>query len=444
MALVLALLGAAVSGLLLFQHHGEASAVSSVNQMCGDGTTSGCETVARSRFSSLGGVPLAAIGLLYSLVLASAFLLALRAGAEAKAAVASLALVLAGAALGVDVVLAGVQAFAVKAFCGFCVATYVLNAATFALLLPARRALGGAGTALRLPENRAVPSGILVAALAFGLAVAGLEVALTAREAMRTLTLLGAPAGAATSRSTATSVGAASATLNEGDHWRAEAQRLQGILDDPQKLDQYFTDKAAKEYAEAKVEVLDLKDSGARGPAGAPVQVVEFSDFLCPFCRNLAGALHSFLPQSGDRLQVFYKNYPLDQACNPKLTRTVHAGACNLALGAICAQDQGKFWPYHDRAFAGAGENPKPEDVVRIAGEAGLDRAALGTCLAAARTKDRLTAQIEEARRLGVQSTPTLYINGKKLPRINDFVQVVDKEAQAKGFPPLQTPAPGH
>lgn len=441
MALVLALLGAAVSGLLLFQHHGEASAVSTVNQVCGDGTTSGCEEVARSRWSSVGGVPLAAIGLLYSLALASAFLLALRAGVEAKAAVASLALVLAGAALGIDVVLAGLQAFAVKAFCWLCVATYLLNAGTFALLLPTRQALGGAGTTLRLPENRTVPTGILLASLAFGLAVAGLNVALTAREAMRTLTLLGTP-GSATSWSTATS--GASATLSEGDRWHAEAQRLQGILDDPQKLEQYFTDKAAKEYAEAKVETLDLKNAAAKGPAGAPVSVVEFSDFLCPFCRSLAGALHGFLPQSGDRLQVFYKNYPLDQACNPKLPRTVHAGACNLALGAICAQDQGKFWPYHDRAFAGAGENPKPEDVVRIAGEAGLDRAALGTCLAAPRTKERLTAQIEEARRLGVQSTPTLYINGKRLPRINDFVQVVDKEAQAKGFPPLQMGAPGH
>ena len=81
---------------------------------------------------------------------------------------------------------------------------------------------------------------------------------------------------------------------------------------------------------------------------------------------------------------------------------------------------------------------------MRLAGEAGLDGAALGTCLIAPRTKERLKAQIEEAHRLGVQSTPTLSINGKKLPRINDFVQVVDKEAQAKGFPPLQVGAPGH
>ncbi len=447
-ALGLALLGAAVSGLLLFQHHGEAAAVSAVNQVCGDGTTSGCEQVARSRWSSVGGIPLAAIGLVFSLVLASAFMLALRAGTEGQAALASLALVLLGAALGVDVVLAGLQALAVKAFCALCVATYVLNAAAFALLLPARKALRGAGAALRLPENRVAIAGLVLAALAFTLAVAGLEVALTARAAMRALTLLGSPAAPASSwvPPVATPPPAASGSGGpaDGDRWRTEAQRLQGILDDPQKLDQYFTDKAAREYAQAKVETLDLKDAPVKGASGAPVQVVEFSDFLCPFCRSLAGALHGFVPQAGDRIQLFYKNYPLDQACNPKLQRTAHAGACNLALGAICAQDQGKFWAYHDRAFASGAENPKPEDVARLAGEAGLDGATLGTCLAAPRTRERLTAQIDEARRLGVQATPTVFINGKKLPRINDFVQVVDKEAQAKGFPPLQAGAPAH
>jgi protein-disulfide isomerase/uncharacterized membrane protein len=427
-ALVLLLLGAAVSGLLLFQHHGEATAVSAVNQLCGDGSTSGCEQVARSRWSSVGGIPVAAIGLLFSLALVSNFVLALRTGPEGGAALASLALVLLGAALGVDLVLLGIQAVVLKAFCGLCAATYLLNAAAFVVLLPARKALGGARAALRLPENRVVLAGLGLAVLAWTLAVFGLDVALNARSAMRALTLLGSPSGS-----------------TDADHWRTEAQRLQGVLDDPQKLEQYFSDKAAREYAQAKVETLDLKDTPAKGAQGAPVQVVEFSDFLCPFCRNLARALHDFLPQSGDRVQIFYKNYPLEQACNPKLPHTAHVGACVLALGAICAQDQGKFWAYHDRAFAGAaGEKPKAEDVVRIAGEAGLDGAALGACLAAPRTKERLTAQIEEARQLGVQATPTLFVNGRKLPRINDFLQVVDKEAQAKGFPPLPSSVPAH
>ena len=168
------------------------------------------------------------------------------------------------------------------------------------------------------------------------------------------------------------------------------------------------------------------------------MQVVEYADFLCPACRNLARALTGFLPQSGNRVEIFYKNYPLDQACNPNLQRSTHPGACLLAQGGFCAQDQGKFWPYHDRVFESADGEGAHEDVLRFATGAGLDMAAFGACLASEKTRDRLSAQIAEAKRLGVQSTPTFYVNGKKLPRIEDFIQVVDKEAQARGFAPLQ------
>ena len=167
------------------------------------------------------------------------------------------------------------------------------------------------------------------------------------------------------------------------------------------------------------------------------MKVVEYSDFLCPFCRNLGLALAQFVPQAGGRVVVYFKNYPLDSACNPKLKQSVHPGACNLALGAICAQRQGKFEAYHDRVFGTEFHNPQAADVVRIAGEAGLNAAAMPGCLDDPKTKEALDAQIAEANRLEVTSTPTVYINGKKLPRINDFVAVVDKEARKKGFPPL-------
>ena len=79
--------------------------------------------------------------------------------------------------------------------------------------------------------------------------------------------------------------------------------------------------------------------------------------------------------------------------------------------------------------------------MVRLAGEAGLNAAAIEGCLSDPHTKEHLSAQMEEAKRLGVQATPTVFIDGKKLPRINDFLQVVDKEAVKKGLPPLAAPA---
>jgi protein-disulfide isomerase len=233
---------------------------------------------------------------------------------------------------------------------------------------------------------------------------------------------------------------AAPAGPQDAKYWQDRAQKLQETIDDPRKLEAYFAQKAQHEYDVAKVESIDVSGAPMRGPASAPVKVVEYSDFLCPFCRNLAGALVQFIPQAGGRVAVYFKNYPLDADCNPKLTQSTHPGACNVALGAVCAQRQGKFEAYHDRVFATDLRNPTPADVVRVAGEAGLNGAAMQGCLEDAATKEALAAQIAEANRLGVNATPTLYVNGRKLPRINDFVAVVDKEARRKGFPPL---APG-
>jgi protein-disulfide isomerase len=224
---------------------------------------------------------------------------------------------------------------------------------------------------------------------------------------------------------------------NDVKYYQELAKRLQETLDDPQKLAEYFTAKAAKEYANAPVQKIDLKDVPSKGPANAPVQVVEYSDFLCPFCRNLAGAFTQFIPQSGNRVVVYFKNYPLDKECNPSLKQTVHPGACWMAMGAVCAINQGKFQAYHDRVFATELHDPKPADVGRVAAEAGLNAAEMETCLADPRTREKLVAQIEEGQRLGVQATPTLFVNGKKLPRIEDFLATVDKEARAKGFPPM-------
>jgi serine/threonine-protein kinase len=454
-ALCLCLAGAAVSGVLLAQHHGESWAVSSVNEACGDGETSGCEDVARSSWSSFAGRPVAAYGLAFYLALSLLLALALVSPAELRGPLAGLVLAGLALALLVDLLLLGVQAFAIHAYCRLCILTYVLGAAALLALLPARAALGGVAPAAARPEGRLALAGWALGALAVAGAVLGLDAALEARAARRQATLLGTPASppAATTSEippapaspgpaaeatapTAPATGPA-AGPQDAKYWQGRAQELQATLDDPQKLDAYFAQKAQREFDTAPVVAIDLAGIPAKGPADAPVRVVEYSDFLCPFCRQLAMALSGFVPQAGGRVAVYFKNYPLDNACNPKLPRATHPGACQLALGAVCAHYQGKFEAYHDKVFATELRNPQAADVVRLAGEAGLNAAALEGCLDDPRTKADLAAQIAEATRLNISATPTLYVNGKKLPRINDFVAVVDKEARKKGFPPL-------
>jgi len=437
-----------VSGWLLAQHHGEPRAVSAVNEACGDGQTSGCEDVARSSWSSFAGLPVAAYGLAFYLSLSLLLALALVSPPGLRDTLAGL--VAAALALGllVDLLLLGVQAFAIHAYCALCILTYGLSAAALFALFPARTAASGARGAAREPEGRLVLAAGALTSLVVVMAVLAANVALAARAAERQATLLGMPAPAAPpaeppAATTAAPPGAPApspeAPAGPGDarYWRERAEKLQATLDDSRKLEAYFSEKAQREYEASAPVPIDLANATFKGPAGAPVTVVEFSDFLCPFCRNLGMALSQFVPQAGGRVKVYFKNFPLDSACNLKLPRSTHPGACNLALGAICAHYQGGFDAYHDRVFTTELRNPQPADVVRLAGEAGLNAAAIEGCLDDPKAKADLAAQIDEGNRLGVNATPTVYVNGKKLPRINDFVPVVDKEARKKGFPPL-------
>ena len=123
--------------------------------------------------------------------------------------------------------------------------------------------------------------------------------------------------------------------------------------------------------------------------------------------------------------------------CNPRLVGSTHPGSCNFALGGICAYKQGKFDIYHDRVFSTEFRNPKLEDVLKIGSEIGLDTAALKSCIDDPQTKAELAREVDEANRLGVNATPTVYVNNKKLPRLADFPTIVDNESRKKGFIPL-------
>lgn len=434
--LVLALVNAALSAALLMQHHGHPRASAAVGQVCGTGAESGCETVARSPYSEVRGVPVAAIGLAFALSLSLLAALGLLGGPETRATAAGMALVTLFLALAAAVVLLGVQIFLIKAFCKLCVLTYAVNALALMLLLPARRRGATLGTGMRYPEGRVAMAGWGLGSLAAVAAVLAFDMALAARA--------GAHGPASPLGRSAASYASPAPAGSEAQRYQEEARvaqeqtrRLQEILDDPKKLEEYFAEKASREYEQGPVQNFNLKGAPFKGPGSAPIRVVEFSDFLCPYCRSIAGAFSSYLPQSANRVVLYFKNYPLEQSCNPNVTRTVHPGACNLALGAVCAQDQGKFWAYHDRVFEAPPSNPGISDVVALATTAGLDGGALAGCMNGSSARDRLAAEIQEAKQARVDATPTVFINGRRLPRINDFVQTVDREAVKIGLPPL-------
>ena len=179
-----------------------------------------------------------------------------------------------------------------------------------------------------------------------------------------------------------------------------------------------------------------------KGPADAPIKVVEFADFMCPGCRAASGALREYFALQGADINLTFKNFPLEKACNPGLGQTIHNGACELATGAICASELGAFWAYHDRIFSRAWEVATRQDVIDNGVAIGLNKAKFEACLASPEAKSKLAIQVKEGFETMVQVTPTLVVNGKKLNSPSEFSNAVESERKKLASAPAPTPPP--
>lgn len=156
---------------------------------------------------------------------------------------------------------------------------------------------------------------------------------------------------------------------------------------------------------------------GTYGNPNAKIQVVEFSDFECPFCRKMAFQIHTLLPAFKEKVHFVFKHYPLDTNCNPKLTYQMHAHACKLARLASCSTRENAFWDFHDLLFL----NMTDEDVrsgwdeieKRILKIIPKDR--LDACLKDPKSLEAVSINVTLGNQLELQGTPTIYINGKEV-----------------------------
>ena len=159
-------------------------------------------------------------------------------------------------------------------------------------------------------------------------------------------------------------------------------------------------------------------DDPVRGNPAAEHTAVVFSDFQCPACRGFAEFSEAeLLPALGDRLKLVYKHFPLEPDCNPVLQQTVHAEACEAAAAAEAARSLGGsegFWKMHDRLFANQ-DNLAQAPWPTFAQEIGLDPARLSQLAASGAFRDRIREDAELGRRLQVDHTPTVFLDGRKL-----------------------------
>ncbi|HVN83658.1 MAG TPA: thioredoxin domain-containing protein [Candidatus Binatia bacterium] len=150
------------------------------------------------------------------------------------------------------------------------------------------------------------------------------------------------------------------------------------------------------------------------GPASAPITIVSYSDFECGHCAALAHSLHETLPRYRGQVRVVFHHFPLDRACNPSLKTEIHRRACRAAIAAECAAQQERFWPYHDLLFDNQ-QRLEDADLVAYADKVGLDRAHFEACLAGAAAREQVEHDVQSGVGLGVESTPTVFINGRRI-----------------------------
>jgi protein-disulfide isomerase len=152
-----------------------------------------------------------------------------------------------------------------------------------------------------------------------------------------------------------------------------------------------------------RVSVDVARDDPAKGAGEgkATIDLVEFSDFQCPYCRQIAPILDQIVAKYGDQVRVTWKDFPLPN----------HPYARRAADAAKCAHEQGKFWEYHDLLFANQ-QALQVSDLSRYASTLMLDSTAFEKCFKS-QDSERLTRVVEQARQIGVGSTPTVFINGR-------------------------------
>lgn len=151
------------------------------------------------------------------------------------------------------------------------------------------------------------------------------------------------------------------------------------------------------------------------GNPKAPIKVIEFSDFQCPYCKKAAEEVKPVFQAYGDDVVLYFANYPLDKSCNAQMQRELHKNACNAAKAAICAQEKNLFWEFHDLLFENQRKLSQPGTIPEIAKQLNLDAQWLNQCMNSAETDGKIQKDLEIGRKLGVHGTPAIFMNGRKL-----------------------------
>jgi len=207
--------------------------------------------------------------------------------------------------------------------------------------------------------------------------------------------------------------------------------RLQAYLEQQKQEERRsaFVDELKKKYKTetalrppiVKVETAGRPERG--GGANAPVTIIAFSDYECPFCGRAESTVNQVMSTYGDKVRLVFRDYPLP----------MHPHAHDAALAANCANAQGKFWDYHNKLFTNQ-QALEGDKLKQYAKDVGLDEGKFDKCLADKTFEPAVAKDVADGEKVGVTGTPAFFINGRMLSGaqpFDKFKEVIDDELQA-------------
>lgn len=190
---------------------------------------------------------------------------------------------------------------------------------------------------------------------------------------------------------------------------------LQGAYSQATKLTAGEIEQVASRFVRQEKQNIILRENELSiGPKDAKIVIVKYSDFQCPACETGARIVNLLKYKYPKDILFISRNYPLDSSCNSKLESAMHPFACYFAKAAICANEQGQFAKAYTSFFENQSQLSSQwldKNIKKLE----LNEEEFKSCMALPATLDRVKAEIESGNELKVESTPTFFINGRKM-----------------------------
>lgn len=379
-------LSGAITSVYSIWHHVQFKKHGGTDAICNLSSVWSCDNIAASKYSELWQIPLGVwgLGFFLSLVILAVTLLPKKPLTQKVGSHLAALILLSFMGVGTSVVLAGLSYFVIESYCVTCTIVYVINfslggVATHGLVKGRWRltwfsSKGQAKAGDTTPWTGLSSAGIVLLAI-----IAGYS------QLMRP------------------SVD----PKDFADHpEQNEQRRKQNSLEEILGSKQYEIMIHRSPYSE-------VGEDYRLGNDQAAITVVEFLDFECPACARVSPVTKALVGKFPQSVSVVVKNYPLDSSCNKYVAKKLHPFACKVALLARCAGAYGKFWQYHDLAFAKQQELKEgvPE---KWALSVGLTQNQITQCLASEDLAAKIKDDIEQGKQLKVEGTPSIFIDGRK------------------------------